>query len=88
MLKLHLREIVARGYALDDGENDPGVRCLSAPVFAASGEPVGCIGVDGPSVRITETKIQAIAGQVVAAAERLTRTISGLEQPTLQAASA
>lgn len=84
MLRLHLAEILERGYALDDEENDPGVRCISAPVFNAEGEAIGCIGIDGPSVRITENQIDALAKQVLAAANRLTTTVGGL-QPAAQA---
>jgi DNA-binding IclR family transcriptional regulator len=79
MLRLHLTEIVERGFALDDEENDPGVRCISAPVFNADGEAIGCIGIDGPSVRMTQDRLDALAGQVKNAAERLTAAISGIE---------
>lgn len=81
ILRLHLGEIVERGYALDDEENDPGVRCISAPVFNGAGEAIGCIGIDGPSVRVTEASIEEFASQVVDAAARLTATIRELEQP-------
>jgi DNA-binding IclR family transcriptional regulator len=88
ILKLHLAEIVERGYALDDEENDAGVRCISAPVFNGAGEPVGCVGIDGPSVRLTESRIATMAQSVTDAAERLTQTITELEQPSPQAVAA
>jgi len=84
MLRLHLAEVVERGYALDDEENDPGVRCISAPIFNALGEAIGCIGIDGPSVRITEARMDDLAAQVVDAAERLSQTIHELEPATAQ----
>jgi DNA-binding IclR family transcriptional regulator len=87
ILRIHLAEIVERGYALDDEENDSGVRCLSAPVFNGSEEAIGCIGIDGPSVRITEANIGTMAGHVVAAAERLGRAIAELDQPVIPAAA-
>jgi IclR family acetate operon transcriptional repressor len=88
ILRLHLAEIVERGYALDDEENDPGVRCISAPVFNALGEAIGCIGIDGPSVRMTETHIGILADHVIGAATRLSTTITELEPATAaQAAS-
>lgn len=87
MLRLHLNDVVARGYALDDEENDPGVRCISAAVFNASGRVVGCIGIDGPSVRVTEERIDELARQVVIAARRLTDRITGLDAATFAAAS-
>jgi DNA-binding IclR family transcriptional regulator len=83
MLKLHLVDVVDRGYALDDEENDSGVRCISAPVFNAVGEPIGCIGIDGPSVRITEGHIDALAHTVVTAARRLSATIGDLDPPAV-----
>jgi DNA-binding IclR family transcriptional regulator len=79
MLRLHLEEVAKRGYALDDEENDPGVRCISAPVFNAVGESIGCIGIDGPSVRMTIGEVDRLAAQVVEAAKRLTSTISDAE---------
>jgi DNA-binding IclR family transcriptional regulator len=88
MLKLHLAEIVERGFALDDEENDPGVRCISAPVFNAEGQAIGCVGIDGPSVRVTPDRIDALAGHVVNAAQRLSTRISGVEPGTAAAAVA
>lgn len=80
ILRLHLAEIVAQGYAIDDEENDPGVRCISAPVFNGVGEAVGCIGIDGPSVRMTEARIQELADQVAGAARDLS-AILGESEP-------
>jgi IclR family acetate operon transcriptional repressor len=76
MLRLHLTEVVERGYALDDEENDPGVRCISAPVFNALGQAIGCVGIDGPSVRVTKGRIDELAAHVTAAAKRLSATIA------------
>ena len=75
MLRLHLQEIVHMGYALDNEENDPGVRCISAPVFDAAGQAIGCVGIDGPSVRVTEAVIEELARTVVLAANELSERI-------------
>jgi IclR family acetate operon transcriptional repressor len=75
-MTVHLREIVARGYALDDEENDLGVRCISAPVYAdAAKGAIGCIGIDGPSVRVTGDAIERLAALVTAAAAELSREL-------------
>lgn len=79
ILRLHLTEVLERGYAIDDEENDPGVRCISAPVFGAASEPIGCIGIDGPSVRMTDARLPALTEQVTAQANRLTATIAERE---------
>ncbi|HJQ46569.1 MAG TPA: IclR family transcriptional regulator [Amycolatopsis sp.] len=72
ILTLHLAEIRERGYALDDEENHTGVRCISVPVYdGAGGAPVGCIGIDGPSVRMVETEIDKLARKVIDVATEL-----------------
>ncbi|TNC22245.1 IclR family transcriptional regulator [Amycolatopsis alkalitolerans] len=72
ILSLHLAEIRERGYALDDEENHTGVRCISVPVYnGAGGTPVGCIGIDGPSVRMVETEIEKLAHKVIEVATEL-----------------
>lgn len=48
----HLKEIKARGYALDEGEHEYEVRCVAAPIFDQSGEIVAAISVSGPRSRI------------------------------------
>jgi DNA-binding IclR family transcriptional regulator len=74
-LRAHLAEVRARGYAFDDEENDPHTRCVSAPVFDASGSAVGVVGIDAPSVRLTFERLPDVARHVVAVAEQVSRTL-------------
>jgi len=76
-MALHLRMVRELGYALDDEENDVGVRCVSAPVFGAGTNAIGCIGIDGPTVRVSDSAIPEIAAVVVAAANELSVVIAG-----------
>ena len=57
----------ARGYATEDGEYQPGVRGVAAPVFAPSGEAVAALGVSGDR----GLDLDALAVRVVAAARSL-----------------
>jgi DNA-binding IclR family transcriptional regulator len=75
ILRLHLEEVRAQGWALDDEENDPGVRCVSVPVNGASGEPIGCIGIDGPSVRLTVERAIAVVADLREVATRLSHAL-------------
>lgn len=69
VLEAHLAEIARLGYALDDEENHPGVRCISAPVFdGPKGTPIGCVGIDGPSIRMTDAALEDLARKVMAVA--------------------
>jgi DNA-binding IclR family transcriptional regulator len=53
LLREHLVTIRREGYAFDDEENEPGVRCIACPVFDELGITVATIGISGPTVRIT-----------------------------------
>lgn len=76
----HLATVAAAGYALDDEENDVGVRCISAPVFNGDqpdrGPAVGCIGIDGPSVRVTLGDVARLAAAVVRAADEVSLALA------------
>jgi DNA-binding IclR family transcriptional regulator len=77
VLRAQLAEIRERGYAIDDEENDSHVRCISAPVFGSDGRAIGCIGVDGPSVRMTLDRIPDVARCVADIARRMSTVLSG-----------
>lgn len=85
ILRLHLDEVRARGWALDDEENDPGVRCLSVPVVGVAGEPIGCVGIDGPSVRLTQERALALVQDLQEVAGRLSLAIGAGDNPTANA---
>ena len=71
----------ARGYAFDGEERNIGMRCIAAPVFNVYGEAVAGISVSGPTARITDDRIDALARDVMEAAERLTKAIGGNHRP-------
>jgi IclR family KDG regulon transcriptional repressor len=60
-LRRHLDEIRHIGYAVDDEEFDPGVRCIAVPVFDFRGKAVGSIGISGPSSRISAEQLPDLA---------------------------
>ena len=57
----------ARGYAVDDEEFAPGIRCVARPIYDDAGAMVAAIGVSGPSVRVTDARLHEL-GRTVAAA--------------------
>lgn len=71
VLKKELKLIRGRGYAVDDEEIEEGVRCVAAAVRDHSGRTVAAVSVSGPSFRLTESKIPAVAECVGRAAMQL-----------------
>jgi DNA-binding IclR family transcriptional regulator len=75
-LKEQLRVVRAQGYAVDDEENEEGIRCLAAPVFDEKGRPVAAISVSGPAVRVTKKIIQDVfRKEVMKAASEISRRL-------------
>ncbi len=64
-LRHHLDQVRHQGYAVDDEEFDPGVRCIAAPVLDFRGKAVGAIGISGPATRITPERLPELAALVV-----------------------
>jgi DNA-binding IclR family transcriptional regulator len=67
----HLAQVCAQGYAYDDEEHQPGVRCIAAPVYNLAGVTVAAIGISGPTVRVTSDRVAALAAHVMRAAREL-----------------
>jgi DNA-binding IclR family transcriptional regulator len=41
-----------QGYALDDEEDSPGIRCLAAPILDPAGNASGAMSISAPTVRL------------------------------------
>lgn len=66
-LAADLAATAARGYAVDDLENEAEVRCTGAAIYDHTGAVVGAISVSGPATRLTLERIEAQLGPLVRA---------------------
>ena len=57
-----------QGYAIDDEEYLPGVRCIAAPVKNAFGKTIAAVGLTASTATFTKTKIPAMAKKIKIAA--------------------
>lgn len=64
-----LRETRGRGYALDDGEREVGVRCIAVAVPGSN--PPAALSVSGPAARITDDMVPRVVEALQGAAARL-----------------
>lgn len=74
-LVAHLAQVRAQGYALDDEEIEPGLRCVAAPVRDDTGRVIAALGISGPTIRIHATTIPDLASQVMDIAEEFSQAL-------------
>ncbi len=70
-LQAELKLTATRGYAIDDEEIVPGVRCCGAPIVDASGQVRGSVSVAGPAFRLSMQRIELLGPEVAEAARRI-----------------
>ena len=56
--KEHLNLVRTQGYAIDDEENEKGIRCVAAPIRNEVRRAVAAVSISGPAFRITKKVIQ------------------------------
>ena len=59
-----LSQVRAQGYAMDNEENELGVRCIAASVFDFRGRPKYAFSISAPVNRMTDEKIGLLSKQV------------------------
>jgi IclR family KDG regulon transcriptional repressor len=57
-LMRHLSSIRKNGYAIDDEENEDGIRCVAAPIRNERGQVKAAMSISGPATRITLERIE------------------------------
>jgi len=56
----HLKVVRAQGYAIDDEENEKGVRCVATPIFNEAGKAVAAISISTPVFLVTKKIVQDV----------------------------
>ena len=70
-LREELRRTREQGYALDDEESYPGIRCVAVAVFDYTGCPAASIAVSGPAGRLPVSKLLGFVAHLRDTAERI-----------------
>lgn len=70
-LRRELAATRARGYAVDDRENEEDARCIGAPILNTRGDVVAAISVSAPASRLDETRQGEVAAAVVDSARQI-----------------
>ena len=81
LLKRRLDEVRSAGFALDDEEDEIGVRCIGAPVFDGNQRPIAAISVSGPLSSIPLERVSPIAMRVMRAAAAINFNLGYVARP-------
>ncbi len=74
-LEAELDRIAARGFAIDDEENERNIRCVGAAVRDHRGEPSHAISVSALTVEVSVDDAMALGPRVVAAARAISEVL-------------
>jgi DNA-binding IclR family transcriptional regulator len=85
-LRDEFKRIRTRGYATDDQEHTPGIRCVAAPVRDYTARVIGAISVAGPQFRIPKEKMPRLAQFVITAAQQASERFGFIAPPIARVA--
>lgn len=77
----HLEQVRARGYAIDDEENEPGVQCVAAAVFDHTGRVTGAVSVSTLVLESWNVPLERLGERVVAAALEISESLGAPGSP-------
>ena len=71
ILKKEMERIRVQGYALDNEEHEPGIRCVAAPIRNHTGKVVASISIAGRTTDITPRRIPRLIQAVKETAQKI-----------------
>jgi len=78
-LRKHLEEVRQQGYAVDEEEYHPGIRCLAAPIFDHRGSVVGSIGISASVATLVGDKMAGCVTTLLDVSRRLSTSMGYVE---------
>ncbi|WP_137178311.1 IclR family transcriptional regulator [Roseomonas sp. AR75] len=82
VLSVHLAETRERGWSLDEGEHQPGLRCVGAPIRDVTGRVFAAISVSAPSRELPVSRVPAAVRLVRHAAAGISAALGWRAQPS------
>jgi IclR family transcriptional regulator, acetate operon repressor len=74
-LQSEIALIASQGFALDNEENEDGIRCVGAPIFCHRGDVVGAISVTAPAFQLSRAHAEQLAPEVMATAANISEAL-------------
>jgi len=72
-LKEAVCQVIRNGWALDNEEHEPGIRCIAAPIYDYTGKVIAAVSVSGDKRIIHPDRDEEIATHVVRTAQEISK---------------
>jgi IclR family transcriptional regulator, acetate operon repressor len=80
-LVIRLAQTRSRGYAVDLGENEPGVHCVAVPLVFGGRAPIAAVSVTAPASRLPRSRLDGLGREVRDLARGLVAADGGASGP-------
>lgn len=81
-LRAELARVAERGYAVDDGQNEPDVRCVAAPIFDHDASIAGALSISALAWRLTPDLVAWWGSQAAETARQISHELGCLQEPS------
>jgi DNA-binding IclR family transcriptional regulator len=71
----HLFQIKLQGYAIDDEENEIGIRCIGSPIYDHAGRLAGALSISGWTITMTRERIPQLAQELLQTCQRISNEL-------------
>lgn len=71
-----LEKVRAFGYAIDNGEDSPGARCMAAPILDPQGRVCAAISLSGPAIRVKPARDRQITKALTSTCKQISTLLS------------
>ena len=85
--KRELSRAREQGYAVDNGEDSSGARCIAAPIFNPAGEVVAAISISGPAGRVNHKCDREMSKSLMDTCRSISTTLKYAPMPSSPSAS-
>lgn len=71
----HLQKVRKLGYAVDDEENELGIRCIGSPIYDHAGRLAGALSISGWTITMTRDRIPQLAPELMQTCQRISKEL-------------
>ncbi len=71
----HLLKVRRLGYAVDDEENEMGIRCIGSPIYDHAGRLAGALSISGWTITMTRERLPQLASELIQTCRRISNEL-------------